>query len=345
VGIPAQQIALACRAGSRAPECQPFAASDPAAKYLVAGRHTVVVKSIEVAGQGSIDGASKNRICSYQGTATPTSLLYFGDPALEQSNQKRALYPGVAGSAGSALLDFNASYGLLNCNYANPSEAGALAATDMAYFSAQFPPPVAAIKGDSLVALRYTENANGCTIAKSEDDPIPARCYEWQGGATLDYFAAGAEPYRTLEFDTFRSFGFDDSNDRVPRADRCAVQVGGVATLQLAAVPGPGARAGTFVELKATLQTDKNTCRLPQFTFSVIAASRPGEEVPLCREWQASDRVVETNNGSSRTVTSRCVWPTRGYASGSYTLRVRLKSEHATTEQSRKDLAFTLTQP
>jgi hypothetical protein len=194
--------------------------NDPAQPYLASGQPTVVISNISVAGTSFTGNLSNDLVCSYEGTLDPTETvtqtggatatrrkrIWFGDVSKEMSNQKKALFPSAPAST---LLQFPAlqkGWALLNCNIDNPTTdslvAGVTITIDAPTQSVIFRPKApAAVK----------ETANGCLVSQG-GTYVP--CYEMVGGdAVLDVMSTEGDLYKTLELNTYRSFGYPMESD------------------------------------------------------------------------------------------------------------------------------------
>ncbi len=207
-GIPMYEAYLACQEHGGA-GCQ-HDENDVRRPYLYGGHHAVIINEVEVADASVMNSITINKICSYEGTHEPSNAdgtpkkMFFGDISLEQSNQKEVYCQSHADecSQHSSLLDFTeysgGNWALLNCNYASPGE---LAVVEFG------PIYITQAIEDGII----TETANSCIMG---NEP----CFEWIGSdASLDIMNAESQAYHTLDFDLFRSFGYDAEDQQAAR--------------------------------------------------------------------------------------------------------------------------------
>lgn len=214
VGIPKYEVEYTakCRAFGGA-ECDYAAMIKARSPYLLGGQHAVIVTNAMVDGDLIIDRVKKHKACSYGGTAQPLAadfterLLWFGNPALETSNQKTAFYP--AASSGTELLDLFATpltpkELLLNCNFALPDPTNTGFAGNVAGLEFND----LGIVYDTQQSGRMQETANGCLVDMGATPTEKPRCYETFGDARIDFMTQDVQIFKTLELQEFTSFGY-----------------------------------------------------------------------------------------------------------------------------------------
>jgi hypothetical protein len=179
-------------------------------RYLRGGHQAAILTNVEVQGTSVLAQLSHHKICSYEGgphpfVGTDQRHLWFGNPATERSNQRDFFYPGVSGPE---LLDLTSSplpsgELLLNCNLALPGGGGEhdgnVAGIQFSGFMIQYP---------SGQHGAIAETANGCTVDTGSGYE---RCYEAHD-ARIDFMTQEFELFKTLEFQDFTSFGYEDSS-------------------------------------------------------------------------------------------------------------------------------------
>jgi hypothetical protein len=208
-------------------------ATDPAQPYLASGQPTVVVSGLKIAGSSFTTNLTNDMVCSYEGSLDPIETttgpggtkqtrkkrLWFGDVTKEISNQKTAYF---SGAAASTLLSFPVAtkgWALLNCNLDSPAEnvaAGVSVNIDSGTQAVIFKPKTPG---------SVKETANGCLVSQG-GTYVP--CYEMTGGdVVLDVMSTEGDLNKTLEYDTYRSFGYPMESD-APTYD-CKLPAGATA--------------------------------------------------------------------------------------------------------------------
>jgi hypothetical protein len=218
LGIPTWKVYAACDArGTTA--CAGKLTNDPFRAYLRGGEPAAVVLEVKVNGESVLlKSTTKNRVCSYEGTAVPSPLslppkkVFYGSIATEKSNEK-ALYCKSAGAPCTPpdltpSVDFDLQgkgAALLNCNYFDPQQPETSAGLVMTFTAPVF----------GSVGGIVTENANGCFLEQkaANGQVIRVPCYEFaDGDASLDVMNPGQMVFGSqelLEFDIFRFFAWD----------------------------------------------------------------------------------------------------------------------------------------
>jgi hypothetical protein len=161
-------------------------------------------------------------------TVQKANRLVFGNPILEQSHQKGMLYADLPASGliqatcqydkdgkcspntgyedGSGIGD---DWALLNCHMFDKSNDTMQATAEYRVCSA---PEDCDVLFPTMARVgAIEENPSGCTIERGmRREP----CYEWMGNdVSMDFmsFMDGArQPWHTLDFDYFRSFGYEN---------------------------------------------------------------------------------------------------------------------------------------
>ena len=100
-------------------------------------------------------------------------------------------------------------WALLNCSHTD--EAGRVAELVVRVPPGSYPDQ----NGGLLRVGAITETSTSCFV--EVDATRTELCYEWIGhGASLDSFSAPRESNRTLDYDTFRGFGYDAEPEVTP---------------------------------------------------------------------------------------------------------------------------------
>ena len=133
--------------------------------------------------------------------------LWFGNPALETSNQKTAFYP--AASSATELLDLFAAplvpkVLLLNCNFALPDPTNLGFTGNVAGLEFND----LGIVYDTTQSGRMKETANGCIVDMGASPTEKPSCYETVGDARIDFMTQDVQIFKTLELQEFTSFGY-----------------------------------------------------------------------------------------------------------------------------------------
>lgn len=219
VGIPTRAARKAC-AERGLPNCN-YVKNEEKDDYLWGGHHAVIVTGVRV---NDADITPKNNlVCSYEGEIEPVEKttvgdkqyvskrrrLFFGDIRREISNQKDHFFSDYAKTTQLIERVSNPikppTWWLLNCTLADQNSETKMARIQFQVCSGKT--DCNSLYKTSGRVGTFTETANACLIEKGTRT---APCYEWIGGdVSMDYMIEEPEIKRTLEFETFRSFGYD----------------------------------------------------------------------------------------------------------------------------------------
>lgn len=210
VGIPLHEAIAACRERGHA-GCPSLSRGE--SDYFLAGSSAVILSDVQVDGASVMNTLVQDTVCTYEGGLSPLDAgrprrLFYGDITTEQSNAQAAFCaenPAACAAPTAAVLPFPAEargFALLNCNLydpASPVAGSAQVVFDGITIVREWPARSGAVVFD-----------NGDTCRVELDALRSTPCFEWDTDASVDAYNDSTDPWGTLEFGLFRSFGHDE---------------------------------------------------------------------------------------------------------------------------------------